>query len=183
VYGKSKLEGEENIKRTWPKHFIVRTAWLYGSHGQNFVYTMLRLFKEKNIVRVVSDQRGNPTFTRDLANVIVNIAVRDSEAYGVYHFTNEGDTTWYDFARRIQELVIENGILEQTCKIVPISTGEYHSRAKRPLNSCLSKEKIKTVFGLQIRQWSEALDEFIKELSGLNSLNNKIDLQRGNSIL
>lgn len=175
VYGKSKLAGEENIRRTWPKNFIVRTAWLYGRHGQNFVYTMLRLFGEKDVVKVVSDQHGNPTFTKDLASVIVNISRRDSEAYGIYHFTNEGYTTWYDFALRIQELAIEYGILERKCKLVPINTSEYPCRAKRPLNSCLSKEKIKAVFGFKIREWKEALNEFVKEISGLNRLDEKIN--------
>ncbi len=168
VYGKSKLAGEENIRRTWPKHFILRTAWLYGRHGSNFVYTMLRLFREREMVEVVSDQRGSPTCTKDLAEVLVVITSNDSHNFGVYHFTNDGETTWYEFAQRIHELALEYGIPVHACKIVPISTAEYPSRTRRPLNSCLSKEKIKSVFNFQVRKWHEALKESIKEISGLS---------------
>ncbi|MFW6139260.1 MAG: dTDP-4-dehydrorhamnose reductase, partial [Spirochaetota bacterium] len=124
VYGRTKLEGERRLKNAAYSHFIIRTAWLYGRHGPNFVYTMLRLFKQKQALKVVSDQYGSPTFTRDLAEVLVEIVKQDSRCYGTYHFTNRGRTTWYDFAKRIYCRARESGIIDREVEINPVSTAE-----------------------------------------------------------
>ncbi len=166
IYGKSKLAGEEEIKKILEKYFIIRTAWLYGLQGNNFVYTLLRLFKERDLVKVVEDQWGSPTYTVDLAVAILKIVEDNSVSYGIYHFTNKGMTSWYEFARDIYkkgkrlELIEENKKVE----VQPIKTEEYSTAAKRPRYSVLSKEKIKKEFGLKIRDWDEALEDFLVSL-------------------
>ena len=107
VYGKSKLEGERNIVKALPEYFIIRTAWLYGRNGNNFVHTMLRLFSDRNELKVVQDQFGSPTNAKDLADVIVNIVKNNSDKHGIYNFTNNGRTNWYEFASTIYELARE----------------------------------------------------------------------------
>ena len=164
VYGKSKLEGERNVKSILNDYFIIRTAWLYGKNGNNFVYTMLRLFDERDEVKVVSDQFGSPTHTVDLAWLIYEITKKNSKEYGIYHFTNEGKISWYDFAKRIYDISREMGIVKREVKIIPISTNEYPTKAKRPINSYLSKEKVKKIFNLNIRSWNEALRDFLLSL-------------------
>lgn len=165
VYGKSKLMGEEEILKTHPAHFIIRTAWLYGKNGPNFVHTMLRLFNERDELRVVNDQRGSPTFAVDLARAIIKIAFDDSHKYGIYHYTNEGAISWFDFACEIYRLACEYALTRRDVKIIPITSEEYPTRAKRPKNSSLSKEKIKRELGVECRGWKEALEEFVKEFS------------------
>jgi len=164
VYGKSKLEGEKNIKSILDRYFIIRTAWLYGKNGKNFVYTMLKLFKERDKIRVVSDQFGSPTYTADLANVISMIISKNSTDYGIYHYTNEGKISWFDFANEIYDISKEIGLVKNDVSMVPISTEEFPTKARRPVNSYLSKEKIKRAFGIRIRQWNEALREFLESL-------------------
>jgi dTDP-4-dehydrorhamnose reductase len=166
VYGKSKLAGELRLKQTLDKYFIIRIAWLYGKHGKNFPYTMLRLFKERDELNIVSDQKGTPTYTRSVAEVISKILKSDSKAYGVYHFTNEGETNWYEFARTILEMGKKYGLIDANKKvnIKPISTEEYPTKAKRPKNSKMSKEKLKRSFNVNILHWRKALEEFIKEI-------------------
>jgi len=124
IYGKSKLAGEEEIKKILEEYFIIRTAWLYGLKGNNFVYTMLRLFKERDLVKVVEDQWGSPTYTADLAGAILKIIEDDSDSYGIYHFTNEGMTSWYEFARTIYKKAKRLGLIEGNKKVVikPIKT-------------------------------------------------------------
>ena len=163
VYGKSKLQGEENVLKTTDKHFIIRTAWLYGKNGSNFVHTMFRLFRERETVKVVSDQWGSPTYTGDLAGPIIKILSEDSDKYGIYHFTNEGKTNWYEFAVEIYKKAKHYRSLEKEVEIVPIGTAEYPTKVKRPKNSYMLKDKIKKAFGLKIRNWQDALDDFIKE--------------------
>ena len=163
IYGSSKLEGEKNITKTWPEYFIIRTAWLYGHNGHNFVNTMLRLFQTKTEISVVSDQFGSPTYSADLANVIVKIVSEDSNEYGIYNFTNEGKTCWSDFASEIQGLALKHGLIDKKVTIKPVSTKEYPSQITRPVNSHLSKDKIKQTFGIDIRNWKIALEEFIME--------------------
>ena len=167
IYGKSKLAGEDEIKKLLNNYFIIRTAWLYGVNGSNFVYTMLRLFKENNLVKVVSDQWGTPTYTGDLAEAIIRIAKSNSDQFGIYHFTNEGTTTWYGFAKEIYIQAKKFGLTdaEKETKIVPIMTEEYPTAAVRPKNSILSKEKIKQTFNLEIRSWIGALKDFLYSLS------------------
>ena len=166
VYGKSKVAGEEEIKKILDEYFIVRTAWLYGLNGNNFVSTILRLFREKKVIRVVDDQWGSPTYTVDLAEVILKIIKSDSEKFGIYHFTNEGVVNWYEFARVIYDKAERLGLLEVNRKIEikPIKTEDYPNVAKRLRFSVLSKEKIKSEFNLIIRKWDEALEDFLSLL-------------------
>ena len=167
IYGKSKLAGEEEIKKILEEYFIIRTAWLYGLQGNNFIYTMLRLFKERDLVKVVEDQWGSPTYTMDLAGVILKIIEDDSVSYGIYHFTNEGMTSWYEFARTIYKKAKRLGLVESNKKveIQPIKTEGYPTAARRPKYSVLSKEKIKREFNIKIRDWDEALEDFLVSLS------------------
>ena len=166
IYGKSKLAGEEEIEEISEEYFIIRTAWLYGKQGNNFVYTMLRLFKESDLVKVVEDQWGSPTYTVDLAEVILKIIENDFKKYGIYHFTNEGITTWYEFARVIYDQAKKLGLLgdKRQVGIKPIKTNEYSTLTKRPGYAVLSKDKIKKEFNLKIRNWEKALEDFISLL-------------------
>lgn len=164
VYGWSKLEGELKIINTINNYYIIRTSWLYGKNGKNFVTTMLKLFKERNEVSVVSDQFGSPTYSKDLADVIINIIQhKDSKIdYGIYHFTNEGKTNWYDFTLEIKKIAEKKGItINKELNIKPVSTKEYPTPAKRPKYSVLSKLKIKKKLGIKIRDWKKALEEYI----------------------
>lgn len=165
IYGKSKLQGEVYIRESIDSHVILRTAWLYGPVGNNFVRTMLRLFQERDDVRVVADQWGSPTLAGDLADVIPQIITRDTLQYGTYHFTNEGRTNWFEFASLILELAGKHHLLDRAVRLLPINTEQYPTRASRPANSYMSKEKIKAVFGTPVRPWREALAEFIAGLS------------------
>ncbi|MHC2995226.1 MAG: dTDP-4-dehydrorhamnose reductase [Candidatus Atribacteria bacterium] len=175
IYGKSKLAGEKEIERILDRYFIIRTAWLYGLKGNNFVYTMLRLFKERDMVKVVEDQWGSPTYTVDLAKAILKIIKDDSVGYGIYHFTNEGVASWYEFALTIYDKAKRLGLIEENKKveIQPIKTEDYPTKALRPRYSVLSKEKIKKEFNLKIIDWDDALDDFLislkKEREGLES--------------
>ncbi len=166
IYGKSKLAGEEEIKKILEEYFIIRTAWLYGLQGNNFVYTMLRLFKERDLVKVVEDQWGSPTYTADLAGAILKTIEDDSVSYGIHHFTNEGMTSWYEFARTIYKKAKEFGLIEcnKKVEIQTIKNEDYPTAARRPKYSVLSKEKIKKEFGLKIKDWDEALEDFLVSL-------------------
>ncbi len=166
IYGKSKLAGEMRIKEIFDRFFIIRIAWLYGKHGKNFPYTMLRLFRERDELNIVSDQKGTPTYTKSVAEAIIRIIQNESEVFGIYHFTNEGETNWYEFARTILEMGKEQGLIDKdkNVNINPISTEEYPTKAKRPKNSRLSKEKLKRTFNINILNWEQALEEFIKEI-------------------
>jgi len=166
IYGKSKLAGEEEIKNILEEYFIIRTAWLYGLQGNNFIYTMLRLFKERDLVKVVGDQWGSPTYTVDLAGAILKIIEDDSVSYGIYHFTNEGMTSWYEFARAIYKKAKRLELIDgnKRVEIQSIKTEDYPTAARRPKCSVLSKEKIKKEYGLKIRGWDEALENFLVSL-------------------
>jgi len=167
LYGKSKLAGEREIKENFKKYFIIRTAWLYGSGGKNFVSIMLKLFKEKEEIKVVSDQWGSPTYSVDLAEVILKMINNDSDKFGIYHFTNEGVTNWYEFAREIYKKSKKLGIIDSNkeVKIRAIETKEYPTPAQRPKYSRLSKEKIKRELNLDIRNWEDALTDFLSFFS------------------
>lgn len=165
IYGRSKLQGELHIRENIDSHVILRTAWLYGPNGSNFVRTMLRLFRERDEVRVVADQWGSPTLAGDLADAILQIITRESFQYGTFHFTNEGRTNWYEFASLILELARKDHLRDREVRILPITTEQYPTRALRPANAYLSKEKIKEALNIQIRPWQEALEEFIGRLS------------------
>lgn len=158
VYGRTKLAGEENVIRSCAGSMVIRTAWLYSTFGNNFVKTMIRLGKERDQIGVVFDQIGSPTYARDLARAILT-AVEKGIVPGVYHFTNEGVCSWYDFTRAIHRL---EGI--DDCKVSPIHTEDYPVSAKRPHFSVLDKSKFKRTYGVDIRWWEDALKECIKEL-------------------
>lgn len=168
VYGSSKQAGEEMVIDSISKYYIIRTAWLFGKHNKNFVYTMLDLFKKLKKVKVVADQWGNPTYTRDLAEAIIAILrfqqVNKNPRYGVYHFTNLGSTNWYEFALAIYHEARRNGFTSREITIQAISTDEYPTKAKRPANSRLSKRKIVQTFGLKIKSWQDALCRFLREI-------------------
>ncbi len=159
VYGVTKLQGEEQIQANTDQYYIFRTAWLYGD-GNNFVRTMLKLGETKDEISVVADQHGSPTYAEDLANMIAE-AMEKKIPYGVYHTTNQGYTTWYEFTKAIFE---QAGI---HCKVNPVTTEEYIemmkiTQAKRPKNSQLSKEKL-LAQGITVPEWREALRRYLKE--------------------
>jgi dTDP-4-dehydrorhamnose reductase len=161
VYGQSKYQGEVNITETLSEYFIIRTAWLYGKQGNNFVYTMLRLFKERDEVRVVGDQWGSPTYAPDLAAAILEIVRLNSDAYGSYNFTNKGKISWYDFACEIYRMAKEKKLLAKEVLIQRIVTEDYPTKTQRPQNSFLSKDKIIKTFNISSRNWEAALKEFM----------------------
>ena len=159
VYGKTKLVGELNVQKFCEQAMIIRTAWLYSTFGNNFVKTMIRLGQEKPELGVIFDQIGTPTYARDLA-VAIFAAINQGIVPGIYHFSNEGVISWYDFTKAIHRIA---GIT--TCHVRPLHTAEYTTPAKRPHYSVLDKTKIKEVYHLEIPYWEESLEECIKELS------------------
>lgn len=159
VYGKTKLAGERAVLENAEKAIIIRTAWLYSPYGNNFVKTMRRLGAEKQSINVVADQIGSPTFAGDLAEAIVKILPQmNEENRGIYHFTNMGVCSWYDFASEIMEQS------KLKCVVNPINSSEYPTRAIRPFYSVLDKTKIKQTFGLDIDHWKIGLQKCIKQL-------------------
>lgn len=154
VYGITKLEGENAIIANTEKYYIFRTAWLYGD-GNNFVRTMLKLGKEKETLTVVSDQHGSPTYAVDLANIIAQ-ALEKNIPYGIYHATNLGFTTWYDFTKEIFK------VANISCNVVPVTSEEFVRPAKRPKNSMMAKEKLLDA-GVEIPSWEDALERYLKE--------------------
>lgn len=157
VYGLTKLEGEEAISRHLEKYFIVRIAWVFGVNGKNFVKTMLRLAETHNQLTVVNDQFGSPTYTVDLAKLLVDMV--QTEKYGIYHATNEGFCSWYDFACAIFQKA------GKEVKVKPVTTAEYGAKAFRPANSRLNKEKLDQNGFDRLPPWEDALDRYLKELN------------------
>ncbi len=158
VYGLTKLEGEQVIPAHTERYFILRTSWLYSEYAGNFVKTMLRFGKEREEMRVIWDQLGTPTYAIDLAGALLHIIESGSTAYGLYHYSNEGVTSWYDFAVAIFEL---GGLPTRT---VPIRTAEYPTKATRPAFSVMDKTKAKTALGLAIPHWRASLVECMGRL-------------------
>lgn len=158
VYGSTKLAGEFGVSKFCKKTMIVRTAWLYSGFGNNFVKTMMRLGREKAELGVVFDQIGTPTYARDLA-VAIFTAIEKGVTPGVYHFSNEGVCSWYDFTKAIHRIV---GIT--TCNVKPLHTSEYPTPATRPAYSVLDKTKIKETYGIEIPYWENSLEECIKRM-------------------
>lgn len=154
VYGKTKLEGEELVRTTAHRYFIVRTEWLYGE-GKNFLNTMLKLSETTNSVRVVNDQYGAPTSAEEVVKVIDLLC--HSESYGTYHATCEGVCSWAEFTKKIYELC------GKTTKVIPVTTEEYGSAAKRPANSVLENKKLREIFGYQMADWESALKKYLKD--------------------
>lgn len=159
VYGRTKLAGEEAVIRSCVGAMVIRTAWLYSSFGSNFVKTMIRLGKERDTLGVVADQIGTPTYARDLAASILEI-IKQGIVPGVYHYSNEGSTSWYDFTKSIHRIAGIN-----SCNVMPIHTEDYPTPAKRPHFSVLDKSKIKNTFNITIPWWEDSLKECIKELN------------------
>ena len=149
VYGKSKLQGEEYIQEIWNKHFILRTSWLYSEYGNNFVKTMLRLAETRDEISVVNDQIGSPTYAGDLASFLLEIINKPSKDYGIYHYSNEGSISWYDFAAEIFKQH------KTAVRVVPIPTSAYPTAAKRPEYSVMDLSKVKTIFGSTIPLWQQ----------------------------
>lgn len=162
VYGQTKADGEKSVIDSGCEYYIFRTAWLYGYDGKNFVYTMLKLMESKQELSVVSDQKGTPTFAGDLANcVIKTITSKNQIPCGIYHCTDLGEITWYDFACEIYKQGKATGKLSNECKINPCSTDEFPTKAKRPAYSVLSKEKIQQALGIALPMWNESLNVFM----------------------
>ncbi|HBG46735.1 MAG TPA: dTDP-4-dehydrorhamnose reductase [Deltaproteobacteria bacterium] len=169
VYGESKLAGEAEITSELPEHVIVRTSWLYGVTGQNFVKTMLRLASEREALRVVYDQVGTPTWSADLAGVLVDISKAISAGgspWGAYHYSNEGVASWFDFTVAICEEAAALGASLKCSTIDPIRTHEYPTPARRPAYSVMDKAKIKKTFGVKVPHWRVSLRNMLKELYG-----------------
>lgn len=158
VYGQTKLAGEQAVMQYADNYVIIRTAWLYSQYGNNFMKTMQRLGAEKESIGVVSDQIGTPTFAGDLADAICKILPQMTpKTSGVYHFTNEGVCSWYDFAHKIMDLS------KLPCLVKPIPSSAYPTKAKRPYYSVLDKSKIKEVFGIQIEHWETGLKKCLEK--------------------
>jgi len=158
VYGSTKLDGEKAVMAACAQSMIIRTAWLYSTFGNNFVKTMIRLGKEKPELGVIFDQIGTPTYARDLA-VAIFAAINQGVKPGLYHFSNEGVISWYDFTKAIHRIA---GIT--TCHVRPLHTEEYPTPANRPHYSVLDKTKIKQTYGIEVPYWEESLKECIEKL-------------------
>lgn len=156
LYGLTKLQGEQAIEAVWEKHFIIRTSWVYSQFGNNFLKTMLRLASERTSLSVVSDQIGTPTYAVDLAEVLLQIITLRAENFGIYNFSNEGQCSWYEFA---QEIFLQK---EVAIDLQATPTKSYPTPAKRPAYSVLDKSKIKTTFGVNIKDWKTSLKDCLK---------------------
>lgn len=153
IYGKTKLEGELYVKDLLDKYYIVRISWVFGENGNNFIDTMLRLAKDIDKLNVIHDQIGSPTYTKDLAPLIVDMI--ESDKYGIYHATNEGFCSWYDFAKEIFK------VANIDIEVIPIATSQYPTKAQRPMNSKMSKQKLIDNGFKTLRSWEDAVDEYI----------------------
>ena len=168
VYGKTKSEGEDAVIKGMAKYYILRTAWLYGVHGHNFVYTMTKLTGSKDEIKVVSDQRGTPTNAATLASVIVEL-VKSAEKkfvpFGIYHVTDEGETNWHEFACEINRLAKKHKKIDpkHECRILACTTSEYPTRAVRPAYSVLDKTKIQEALHIKLPHWQKSLESFMKD--------------------
>lgn len=167
AYGRTKLEGERLLQEYCKEHIIVRTAWLYGRYGKNFVYTMVNAMNNRDVVRVINDQHGSPTNAVDLADAILEIVEKAGkigiqDPWGIYHFSGMGECTWYEFAKDIYMIGRNVGVILSDCKVIPCTTAEYPTPACRPAFSLLSKKKIIETFGVAIPDWKQSLQKFFK---------------------
>ncbi|WP_316802149.1 dTDP-4-dehydrorhamnose reductase [Pedobacter nototheniae] len=158
VYGITKLDGEKAIESVLEQYFIIRTSWLYSEFANNFVKTMLKLGADRDELNIIADQVGTPTYAIDLANTIFEIISSENNSYGLYHYSNEGVTSWFDFAKAIFD------ISETKVRVNPIPGSAYPTKAVRPPFSVMDKTKIKTTFNLSIPYWRDSLVECIKQL-------------------
>jgi len=156
VYGESKLQGELYIQKVLENYLIIRTAWLYGKQGKNFVDTILRLSGQQDELRVVNDQRGSPTFTKDLSQALGRLV--EEETQGVLHVTNSGSCTWFEFAQKILDLTFLSG---RKARVIPISSTELGRPAQRPANSVLDCSRFEQITGFRMRNWEEGLREYL----------------------
>jgi dTDP-4-dehydrorhamnose reductase len=163
VYGRTKADGENIIRTSCDKHVIVRTSWLYGSQGENFVYTMIRIMKKHSSIDVVDDQYGSPTWTINLAEAIKAIVSYPEPVYGIYHFSGVGRTTWCGFAQEIYRIGRNSGIIDQDCKINPVNTDQYPTKAKRPVWSVMSKDKIIKTYRVSVPEWKTSLGRWFEK--------------------
>ncbi len=159
IYGLSKAKGEIQALQAYGDTIIIRTAWVYSAFGKNFVKTMVKLMQEKDELKVVNDQIGSPTYAADLAEAILQIISFKKWEGGIYHYTNDGILSWYDFAVAIKELTGSN------CNVIPIATSQYPTPAKRPAYSVLDKTKIQAVYQVEIRPWRQSLKKCIENLA------------------
>ena len=166
IYGLTKRDGELAVLKNNDNSYIIRTSWLYGKHGNNFVSTMLGLMKERSEIKVVNDQYGSPTWAYDLAVTILYLIKNKNGGsnipFGIYHYTNDGNINWFDFACEIYFKGRELGILNKECSVLPCSSKEYTSKVKRPAFSVLDKSKIKSILGIDIPNWKNSLLEYLK---------------------
>jgi dTDP-4-dehydrorhamnose reductase len=162
TYGRTKAEGEEAVRRLCHRHLIVRTAWLYGLNGPNFVYTMLKLMSSRDTIGVVADQWGSPTWAYDLATALVGVMALKEVPFGTYHFTDEGVTNWHQFAAEIHRIGRQSGLLGREVTINALTTEQYPTKAKRPAWSVLDKTKIKESAGARIPDWQSSLAAFMR---------------------
>lgn len=166
AYGRTKGHGEDKIMNNMHDNaWIFRTAWLYGWNGKNFVYTMMKAFNNFDSRIVVDDQRGTPTFAYDLAKGIIELITQVDNGKnipcGIYHFTNMGNISWYDFACKINELGKKYGFVTNECKVEPCTTDKFPAKAHRPAYSVLSKDKVQKTLGIKIPEWEISLEKFI----------------------
>jgi dTDP-4-dehydrorhamnose reductase len=159
IYGLTKLEGEQEIAQILDEYYTIRTSWLYSEYGNNFVKTMLKLGAERDELKIIADQVGTPTYAIDLAGAVLDIIASAKKEYGIYHYSNEGVTSWYDFAKGIFD------ISGTDVKVFPIRTSEFPTRAQRPAYSVMDKAKIKTTFGIEIPYWRDSLETCIERLT------------------
>jgi dTDP-4-dehydrorhamnose reductase len=157
AYGETKLAGEKAIRAVLNEHLILRTSWLYGKEGKNFPETMIRLATQRNELRVVFDQVGTPTFCDDLARGTLSILPKMKGNFGTYHFSNEGVCSWYDFAHAVLKG------MEKDVKLIPVKSEEFPTPARRPSYSVLDKSKIRNTFGIEIRHWQDALEDYLNQ--------------------
>lgn len=165
-YGKTKMEGEQAVLK-YPEHFVIRTSWVYSIYGKNFVKTMIGLMQSRDVIQVVNDQTGCPTYAADLAHAVMQIIHQGAHTGGVYHYSNKGSITWYDFAVAIQQLS------EINCIVEPISGSKFPTPAKRPTYSVMDTSLIERTFNLHIPGWRERLEVCIGKLKAQGFFNNK----------
>lgn len=158
VYGASKLEGENLVVQNNPDSIIIRTSWVYSRFGKNFVKTMMHLMKDRPQLKVVSDQVGSPTYAADLAKAIIDIMDAPVIRSGIFHFSNDGVISWFEFACAIKE------VLNSPCEVLPIPTSDYPTPAKRPLYSVMDKTKIQSTYGITLQPWKYSLKQCISQI-------------------
>ena len=166
VYGVTKADGETAVRQALKEHIILRTAWLYGQYGPNFVATMLRLMREKPEFGVVNDQWGAPTWAWDLSQVIAQLIESKASVWGTFHASGEGQVTWHGFAAEIYTQAKALGLVETMPVIKPLTTAQYPTKAQRPAWSVLSKAKLKAVYGLTFPDWKDSLARYMRIIKG-----------------